>query len=436
MSVCREAARSRGKSSKTSLLSRPVLRWFAPVALGSCVPVMVACSSNVKSSSYETELKRIEQEISTIEHGNVNSTSESERAGRLAYFCYRRATLTGDYADFGAAQRAIDRALQQMGIFEDLYLLRANLDLKLHRVSQAKADLQKMPDADGEQVEALRSEIAFQEGRYEEAREGYETLTQRYVTWDGFARLGYYNSIMGDVVEADNLYQRAQDEITAKEMGSYAWVELQRGMLKFKRGRNEEALAHYRRAEKAYSGFWLVEDYTAEVLGAQGRFDEAQALYRRLISRAPRPEFHQALGDLYTFMGDAESAKTWYEKALAGYRESAGQGNVHYFHHLAGFYADVRQDGAEAVRWARKDAELRTNFLTQDALAWALYRDNQFYDALTVMDHALSSNVQDAQIFVHAALINLANGKTDEGKKLFLKAAQINPSYGTFHVHR
>jgi tetratricopeptide (TPR) repeat protein len=400
------------------------------------VPVMVACSSNLKSSSYETELNGIEQEISTIERGDFKSTSESERVGRLAYLCYRRATLTGDYADFGAAEMAIDRALQQMGRFEDLYLLRANLALKLHRVSQAKADLQKMPDAAGAQVEALRSEIAFQEGKYEEAREGYETLTQRYGTWDGFARLGYYNFVIGDAIEADDLYRRAQDEITAKEMRSYSWVELQRGMLKFKRGRYEEALAHYQRAEKAYSGSWLVEDYTAEVLGAQRRFEEAQALYKRLITRAPRPEFQQALGDLYAFMGDAESAKHWHEKALAGYEESARRGNVHYFHHLAGFYADVRQDGAEAVRWARKDAELRANFVTQDALAWALYRDNQFSEALTVMDHALSSNVQDAQIFMHAALINLADGKTDEGKQLFLKAAQINPSYGTFHVHR
>jgi tetratricopeptide (TPR) repeat protein len=397
---------------------------------------MVACSSKVKSSSYETELTGIEQEIATIERAHFNSTTESERAGRLAFLSYRRATLTGDYADFGAAERAIDRALQKMGVFEDLYLLKANLDLKLHRVPQAKADLQKIPEAAGPQMEALRSEIAFQEGRYEEAREGYQTLTQKYGTWDGFARLGYYHFIMGDVLEADHLYQRAEDEITAKEMGSYAWVELQRGMLKFKRGRYQEALAHYQRAEKAYPGSWLAQDYMAELLGAQRRFEEAQALYQKIISRAPRPEFHQALGDLYAFMGDPENARPWHEKALAGYRESAGRGNVHYFHHLAGFYADVRQDGAEAVRWARKDVELRTNFLTQDALAWALYRDNQFSEALVVIDEALSSGVQDAQIFVHAALIDLANGKTEEGKHLFLKAAQINPSYGTFHVHR
>jgi len=412
------------------------LRWFAAVALGTCVHVLVACSSNVKSSSYETELKRIQQEISTIEHGDFNSTNESERPDRLAYLRYRRATLTGDYADFRAAEMAIDRALQQMGPFEDLYLLRANLNFKLHRLSQVRADLQKLPDARGEQVETLRTDLAFQEGKYEEARKGYETLMQRHGTWGAFARLGYYTFVMGDVLEADNLYRRAQDEITAKEMGSYAWVELQRGVLKFSRGRYEEALVHYQCAEEAYSGFWLVADYTAEVLGAQRRFEEAQALYKRLIARVPRPEFHQALGDLYLFMGDAKNAKPWHEKALAGYRESAERGDVHYFHHLAGFYADVRQDGTEAVRWARKDAELRANFLTQDTLAWALYRDNQFPEALVAIDDALSSNVQDTQIFVHAALINLANGKTDEGKQFFLKAAQVNPSYGTFHVHR
>src|SRR4029077_7277825 len=110
----------------------------------------------------------------------------------------------------------------------------------------------------------------------------------------------------------------------------------------------------------------------------EGRFKEAEARYRKLVAHSPRPEFCQALGDLYLFTGDAEAARVWHEKALAGYPESVNHGDVHYFHHLSSFYADVRQEGAEAVRWARKDCELRDNFLTQDSLGWALYRDGQF----------------------------------------------------------
>jgi tetratricopeptide (TPR) repeat protein len=409
--------------------------WLA--TLGACLLLFVGCSRGVKRSAYQIELDQIGKDIWTVEHNAAGTPGEIGTAGKLAYLLFQRASLTGDYGDFGAAQEAIDRALAQSGPLEELCLLKANLHFKLHQFSQIRKDFEMAPNAaESPLFEMLQGDLAFQEGRYDDARKSYEASVRSHKTWDSFARLAYYTFVFGDVAGADKLYLAAQDQVTAREMGSYAWVELQRGFLRFSRGKYDEALRHYQRAEDAFSGSWLVEDYVAEALGAQGRFQEAEVNYKKLIARSPRPEFHQALGDLYLFMGDSQRARQWHEKALAGYRESVDGGNVHYFHHLAGFYADVRHEGPEAVRWARKDAELRDNFLTQDSLGWALYRDNQFAEALVAIDRALPSNVQDAQIFVHAALINLANGRTEEGKQLFQKAAQVNPSYGAFHVHR
>jgi tetratricopeptide (TPR) repeat protein len=110
---------------------------------------------------------------------------------------------------------------------------------------------------------------------------------------------------------------------------------------------------------------------------------------------------------------------------------------VHYYHHLASFYADVREDGAEAVKWARKDLDLRPNFAAHDALAWALYRNRQFTPALEHMKKALSSGVKSAHLFFHAAMIHLAAGQSDDGKQFLKMAAAINPNHQTtFHVHR
>ena len=136
------------------------------------------------------------------------------------------------------------------------------------------------------------------------------------------------------------------------------------------------------------------------------------------------------------FMGKPDQAQPWHEKALAAYLDSVQRGNVHYFHHLADFYAEVREDGAEAVRWARKDLELRQSFSTQAALAWGLYRDGQFAEALDAMHKALSSGVRDAQLFFQAALVHLAAGRTGEDKLFLQQAAEINPHYQDFHVHR
>ena len=211
---------------------------------------------------------------------------------------------------------------------------------------------------------------------------------------------------------------------------------MQRGRRELDRGRHDRAWVHYEQADRAYSGYWLVEEHVAELLGAQRKFDQAVALYQRALARAPRPELQHALGDLYLFIGEAERARPWHDRALAAYLESAGRGDVHYYHHLARFYADVRQDGAEAVKWARKDAELRPHFVTYDGLAWALYRRGEFAASLETMDKALASGVKDAHLFFHAGLISLAAGRTAEAKRFLQTVAEMNPGYENFHAHR
>ncbi|MGZ8929268.1 MAG: hypothetical protein ACXW03_12490, partial [Methylobacter sp.] len=129
-------------------------------------------------------------------------------------------------------------------------------------------------------------------------------------------------------------------------------------------------------------------------------------------------------------------AQPWHDKALAVYLDSARRGEVQYYHHLATFYADARLDSAEAVKWAQKDIRLRKNVTTHDALAWALYRNDQYAAALEEIKKALASNWQDAHLYFHAAMIHLAAGQVKEGKVYLQKAVEINPHYDSFHVHR
>jgi tetratricopeptide (TPR) repeat protein len=216
----------------------------------------------------------------------------------------------------------------------------------------------------------------------------------------------------------------------------YAWVELQLGLLALARGRHDDARVHYERSAKAYSGHWMADEHLAELAAAQGRFDEAVRLYRSVVERTARPEFQQALGEVYLFMGEPDRAEPWFEQALATYLASAHAGGVHYYHHLADFYADVREDGAEAVRWARKDIALRANFATQAALAWALYRDSQLGEAAATMDRALASGVSDARIFAQAATIREALGDREGAAQYTARADARNPHHRGFHVHR
>ncbi|MFL6212541.1 MAG: tetratricopeptide repeat protein [Blastocatellia bacterium] len=388
-------------------------------------------------SDYERDLAAIDREIADLEPAAMAVDADSEKVTRLIYRCYQRAALVGDLNELAAVEAAVDSALPRLRRPADLYFLKASIALKLHRLIDVEAILAMDSDLlDSAPGRTLQADVDFQCGKYEEAQQRLESVIRDEPTWDGLARLAHLKSKLGDTDGAEQLYVEAEDELTAKEMRHYAWVELQRGLLDLARGRTAQAEAHYEQAERAYSGHWLAAEHRAELLGAQGRFDEAAALYRQVIERVSRPEFQQSLGELLIFMGKPDEAQTWLDQTLAAYLESAAKGEVHYYHHLADFYTDVREDGVEAVRWARKDVELRRNAWTLAALAVALHRNAQLAEAVTLMDDALASGVIDAHLFFKAAEVYRAAGRTAEGERYWQQAAEFNPHYRNFHVHR
>jgi tetratricopeptide (TPR) repeat protein len=388
-------------------------------------------------SAYEAELQRTDNDIRDLQASLRNVPGDLEKRTKLAYRLYHRASLSGIEQAFKAAETEVVETIRQFGPQEDLCLLRANLHFRFHRLAEVKQDLDLAPAlrtrAEGL---AIQADLEFQEGHYEQARVSYDLLVSEHRTWDNLARLAYFKGKMGSVASADQLYQEAEDELTAKEMRSYAWLELQRGLLCLTRGLNQDAGAHYKRADLAYTGFWQIQEHIAELMAARGEFGEAVALYESVLERAPRPDLQQTLGELHLYMGQPDRAKPWLDAALAAYLESAGRGEVHYYHHLADFFADVRVAGAEAVKWARKDLELRENFSTQGALAWALYRDGRIDEALDFSSRAVSSGVVDAELSWQAGEILKAAGRSVEAENHLAAAARINPHFESFHVHR
>jgi tetratricopeptide (TPR) repeat protein len=388
-------------------------------------------------TDYRSELEGIERNIAELRDHALIPPTDTEKVTKYLHCLYQHAVHIGNLADLEAVEPVIDEGIRQIRFPGDLYFLKANLAFKLHRLDDVRRNLEADPFLPASpEGRVIQADLDFQEGRYASAREGYQGAIASHRTWDNLARLAHFEATMGDAARADDLYAEAEDELTAKEMRSFAWVELQRGLLDLAHGRHVEAGDHYARAERAYSGHWLTAEHQAELLGAQGRYDEAAALYQDIVGQVAKPEIWQAFGELLTVMGERERAQSWLAKALAGYLDPARRGAVHYYHHLVDFYADVLKDGAEAVKWARMDIALRDNFSTQAALAWALYRDGQFEDALHSISRALGSGARSAHLFARAAVIYRAAGRAAEAENYAKLAAEINPRHRSFHVHR
>jgi tetratricopeptide (TPR) repeat protein len=282
----------------------------------------------------------------------------------------------------------------------------------------------------------MRADLDFQHGRYQAAQEGYLQVLQTERFWGVLGRLAHLYGKMGDEAGADRLYAEAQDQLTAKEMRSYAWLEVQRGFLDFAHGRYDAARLHYHHAEAVYPGYWLVEEHIAELLGAGGEYGRAIAILRRIVSTAHRPDLEQAIGELYDLSCCSDDGLRWKQKSLSKYLESAERGEVHYYHHLADYYSDAAKDGREAVKWAYKDLRLRQNFATQAAVAWAFYRNGKTGEAVHWIERALVSGAVDAQLFYRASEIYRGAGEEATSRRYRERAMHSNPAVTGFHLHR
>jgi tetratricopeptide (TPR) repeat protein len=383
------------------------------------------------AAGYSADVQRIDDDVAAL-----TGESGPDQTTRRIYRLYQKASIAGDLAGLTAVVRIIDDAIRRLRNPGDLYLLKAHAAFKLHKLADVDAALRTVASVyESDEGRLIRSDLDFQHGRYQMAENGYRDVLQRERSWGALARLAHLRGKMGDVTGADRLYEEAEDQLTAKEMRSYAWLEVQRGFLDFARGQYGEARLHYQCADAAYQGYWLVEEHTAELLGAEGRYEEAAAIFERVVSTTVRPDLEQAIGELYELAGSTEAAAYWKRRALTAYLQSARRGEVHFYHHLVDYYTDVVEDGPKAVTWAQKDLRLRENFATQAALAWSLYRAGQFDDAVRWIDRTLASGVVDARLYFWAAEIYRAAGKEVEGHELRERAIMHNPAVAGFHVH-
>ena len=397
---------------------------------------MAALASQRSPSAYATEVARAQIDIERLEAIAGRDARDAEKRVRLAYRQFHLASLTHHPEHFAAAEQTITDALRDFGPKEDLCLLKANIDGRFHRLDQVKEDLGMCPSlAQRSAGRAIQADIDFQEGRYENARSALEQLIAEESTWDNLARLAHWSGKFGDRALADRLYAEAEEQLTAKELRSFAWLELQRGELALSQGLFSEAHAHAKRAAVSFTGHWKNREFAAKILAEQGELGLAVAELMRVADSVSRPELHHAIGELLLALGRVAEAQHWLESALRDYLASARSGEVHYFHHLSDFYADAGAQPSEAVKWARRDVALRENFSTQSALAWALFRNGEIVDGLQWISRALLSGVQDAAVLSTAAALYGASGDAVQERQFQAAARLIYPQSRVVHLH-
>lgn len=345
-----------------------------------CLILLCACSK--KPTDYDTDIGKINENIAKLETKLPGETADNpdykKDVLKHVYYLYLKSSLTLNFDEFKTAENAIDDALKQFGPLPELYLYRANFNFKLHRLEKAKEDLEKLPPymIDTPQVAALKADISLQEGHYAEAEAGYKQLMGPHASWDNIARVAYYKLKTGHPDIAKQLYSQAQDKISAKEMRSYAWVELQKGLADFDYGHYEDALTHYRLADRAYSGYWSIQEHIAEVLHYMGRDDESIALYKKIIDKTHNPEFVSALYNIVK-KTDPKAAPAIQQQADALFQHWIDLYPEAAFGHMIKYLLWKDSIDPRLLEFASRNHEIRPNAEAKLLLAEAYLKTNK-----------------------------------------------------------
>ncbi|MEO5803515.1 MAG: tetratricopeptide repeat protein [Verrucomicrobiota bacterium] len=359
---------------------------------------------------------------------------------KLGALYLQKARETGEFSANVEAEKNFRLALKRNPEHHGAIVQLASACLAQHKFSEALLFAEKAVKLKPEDAFSFAAlgDACLELGRIDRAEVAYKKALELKPSLPTHSRMANLHWIKGEIPTALQDYERAIESGKSDSAWpeNLAWSHLQKGEIHFRTGDFQKAEAEYLAASKIFPDHYSVLEHLAELRAAQTRFDESISLYQKVIAQTPRPEFCHALGDILQFTGKSAEAKTWHDRALAGYLQAANDGNAHYFHHLAGFYSDTRTNAIEALKWARKDFEIRQNVYACDTLAWALFRNDKTEEALAVIKKALDFGTKDSHVLFHAGSIYLKLGKKAEAAACVRRAMVANPRYNSFHAHR
>jgi tetratricopeptide (TPR) repeat protein len=349
------------------------------------------------------------------------------------YKYLQQARETGDPTFYGKAQAAFDAALRYDPQSIDGITGQAMLALSRHQFHQG-LDL-------GQQALALEPDRAFtlgviadaqvELGMYDDAVQTVQQMIDRRPDLSSYSRGSYVRELYGQI---DGAIQLMQEAVTSggPTVENVEWTRVQLGNLYFNKGDLASAEREYQHALTELPGYGYALAGLGHVRSAQGRYDEAIALYKQAIDHVPLPEFVIALGETEQVAGRAADAKEQY--GLVRVIEQLFKANgVNTDMELALFEAD-HGDAAQAVAQARTAYAERPNVKAADTLAWALSQAGQQAEAQKYMTEALKLGSKDALFFYHAGMIAYRAGDMPEARTRLEQALAQAPTFSVAYA--
>ncbi len=271
----------------------------------------------------------------------------------------------------------------------------------------------------------IRADAEIELGKYAEAEMSLDHMVGRRPDFSSYTRIAYLRELYGDNEGAKEVLKSA---ISAGSVykENIAWAHVELGKLKF-RTDLDAAEVLYNRALEIEENYPPALEGLAKISFARGDPKGAIDHLSHAFARVPLAQYATLLGEVEESMGDTKKAAQEYALASVAYAKSSTSG-INTDLEYSVFLSD-HGDDALALTLARRAYGERPSVYGADALAWALYQNGLYEEAMRYTKEALRLGDNDPLIVFHAGMIAEANKDDIAAKKYFTEVQALSPNF-------
>jgi len=371
------------------------------------------------------EFTYVQKQFADLQKKITNNPNDIDSYASLAQLFMNEARITGNHHYYyPAAQTIVNEALRRSPNDFIANAINASLQMTFHQFQQAKQTIETAIAQNQYNAYAygVLCDAQTELGAYNDAVTTCDKMISIRPGLSAYARVSYQRELHGDNTGAcDAMKMAAEAGLSGQE--SRAWSLYSLANLYLHQGMLDTAEYIYNGILEERPNYGYALSGLAQIHVARKDYPGAIELLVKATQATPEHIFLEQLADIYTAMGQTESANAIITKVLDAYTQHEKDGwdvDKEY----AMFCANHDINLPQSLERAKNEYNRRPeNIDALDTYAWVLYKNGKAADAAQYMEKALRLNTDNPIFFYHAALIYKDAGQTEKAADYMKRAA-------------
>ncbi len=366
--------------------------------------------------STSTEFIKSQQMVHHFRDEITKHPDEIKNYIELAQVYIQEARVSGRHHDyFPIADGIIAEALRRSPDNFEANVLKSGMMMTRHDFVTAKETIDKAiaknPYNSG--AYGVLCDANVELGKYDDAVKAVDKMMAARPDLRSYARASYLRELNGDRNGAIDAMKLAADA-GASGQENREWALYNLGNIYLNWGKLDTAEYIYKGVLEERPNYAYAMSGLAMVNAARKNYPAAVELLVKASQAQPEHIFVEQLADIYSAMGQKESAQQMEQKALEAFALHEKDG-WHVDREYAAFCLNHNINIPESKSRAEKDYKVRPdNIDALDTYAWALYRSNQANDAVPLIEKAMRMKTINPNLHYHAGMIYAKAGNKEK----------------------